>query len=414
MKITQDGIVKQVKIFFLLSLVALLGVTAFCDGQIQLKSNLLSMPVIDDQSYYDNEVIYKDDTLNNPLADLVEPIIDEYVNKGLPGIVVLIDESTNGTYVCAKGVIDLKNNIPIKKNSISRIGSITKMFTGVVILQLFQEDKISLDDKISKYLSQDVIQSIENADQVTIRQLLNHTSGIYNYTDIQDPFKYYSIGNNKDQTSQNCLKLISYRHSYFPPGTGFRYSNSNYLLLGLIIEQVTHKRLKDIFQARIFTPLQLKSTYFDPDHPFPKNLARGYIDINNEKSYLDCTYFDEACRTPDGGVTSCVYDMAAFIKAVFHDRHFLKPTAFEQMTGDMVNASGMGMSGLAIFGDDLGDGVTVYGHSGGHYSYSAELFYLPSKKITFAALVNTSRHFSNSSKTYAEFRLELFKLIANL
>jgi carboxylesterase type B len=83
------------------------------------------------------------------------------------------------------------------------------------------------------------------------------------------------------------------------------------------------------------------------------------------------------------------------------------------MTGNMVDAHKMGMSGLAIFGDDL-NGVPVYGHSGGHYSYSAELFYIPSKKITFAALVNTSRHFSNSSKTYAEFRLKLFKLIANL
>jgi D-alanyl-D-alanine carboxypeptidase len=187
------------------------------------------------------------------------------------------------------------------------------MFTGVVILQLFQEKKISLDDGISKYLSPNIIQSIENADKVTIRQLLNHTSGIYNYTDIQDPIKYYRVGNNKEQTSMNCLKLISYQHSYFPPGTDFRYSNSNFLLLGLIIEKVTHKRLKDVFQERIFTPLQMKSTYYDPDNPFPKNLARGYVDIDNDKSYIDCTYFDEACRTPDGGVVSCVYDMSAFI-----------------------------------------------------------------------------------------------------
>jgi hypothetical protein len=80
----------------------------------------------------------------------------------------------------------------------------------------------------------------------------------------------------------------------------------------------------------------------------------------------------------------------------------------------MVNAKEMGMAGLAIFDGDLGYGLTMYGYSGGHYSYSAELFYIPSKKISFALLVNTSRHFSNSNKVYSEFRLKLFKLIYDL
>ncbi|HBE78003.1 MAG TPA: hypothetical protein DDW65_09525 [Firmicutes bacterium] len=414
MKISQHGIVKSIKLIPLLSFLALFSITAFCDTQIQFKSNLSSMPLIHDQHYYDNKVPYDDDSQNHPLAGLVEPIVDESIAKGLPGVIVLIDEPDYGTYVCAKGVMDIKNHIHIQKNSISRIGSITKMFTGVVTLQLFQEHKISLDDPISKYLAKDIIQSIQNAEQVTIRQLLNHTSGIYNYTDIQDPVKYCKLGNNKEQTILNCLKLIYNHPSYFPPGSSFHYSNSNFLLLGLIIEKVTHQRLNDVFRERIFTPLRLKSTDYDPDHPFPKNLARGYIDINNDKSYIDCTYFDEACRTPDGGVTSCVYDMAAFIKAIFNDRHFLMKSAFEQMTENMFNADEMGMAGLGIFEDDLGNGVSIYGYSGGHYSYSAELFYVPAKKITFACLVNTSRHFTNSSKTYTEFRLRLFRLIASL
>jgi D-alanyl-D-alanine carboxypeptidase len=368
--------------------------------------NLSAMPVIADASYYDNSVSYIDNGGSFPEGKLIEPLLDQAVSSGLPGGVILIDTPEYGTWVCAKGNIDIKNGIPLKKNSMSRIGSITKTFVSVIVLQLNREGRLGLDDPISKFLPGGLVASIENADKATIRQLLNHTSGIFDYADLRrmEPEGLYRAGSNKNLTSANCLKMILGRKANFKPGERASYCNTGYVLLGMIVEAVEKKPIKDVFRERIFAPLGMKSTYYDPDNPIHKETARGYADLSDNGNFVDMTDLDEGCRTPDGGIVSNVYDLSVFVKAIFENRAFLSAEALADMMSDMHKLENRGGVdyGLGLMRFQFGDGTLMYGHSGGHKSYTANLYYFPEKHIAVASLFNSSLLSGRSGKIMNE------------
>jgi D-alanyl-D-alanine carboxypeptidase len=371
-----------------------------------------AMPVVD-ASYYDNPVVYPASNPNHPAAQIAESITAQAVAEGLPGVVLLVSTPQDGTWVSAKGSIDLKNNIPLKPNSLSRIGSITKMFTAVVVHQLVQEGKLSLDDPTSKYLPEDVTHGIENADKATIRQLLGHTSGILNYTDYFDILALYKSGTNQDQTSLKALDWVRGKSAYFAPGTDCRYSNTNYILLGLIAEKVTGKTMKDLYQERIFTPLELKSTYYDPDIPVQRGVARGYVDYP-AGNLTDTTDFEQATRTPDGGIVSNVYDMATFLQALVQDKRLLADAEYAEMTDDFRWDTKLeGLDGLGILKFNMVNGEIAYGYHGGHFAYAAELWYVPERKLTIAYLTNGSSWLGSHLKPLQDFRLRVSGQLVN-
>jgi D-alanyl-D-alanine carboxypeptidase len=362
-------------------------------------------PVIYDTAYYDNTNSYADNSDCHPAAVLLEPLIDRAVSNGLPGAVVLVDTPGAGTWVCARGKIDLDYGIPMKKNSLSRVGSITKIFVSVVILKLSEEGKLSLDDPVSNYLPDSIVRQVENAGCVTIRELLNHTSGIPNYLD------YIPLRSN-GLTPEKCLGFIYGRHAYFKPGKGAYYSNTGYVLLGMIIEALENKPVGEVFNERIFLPLGLKSTYFDPENPVHRETARGYADLDNSGKYTDTTDFDDVTRTPDGGIVSTVYDLAAFIKAVFNDRSFLSESSLAEMTNNFRVETRFNQDyGLGIIRCRLKSGVFMYGHTGGNIGYSAELYYLPSGGTTVACLFNSSMYSGKSAILIQGLWTEILKII---
>jgi D-alanyl-D-alanine carboxypeptidase len=375
-------------------------------------SNMAAMPIVD-ASYYDNPVVYAAPNSDHPAAQIAESITAQAVADGLPGVILLVSTPKDGTWVSAKGSIDLKNNIPLKPNSLSRIGSITKMFTAVVIHQLVQEEKLSLDDLASKYLPDEVTRGIANANKATIRQLLGHTSGIPNYTDYFDIPALYSSGTNKDQTSTKALDWVRGVPAYFAPGTDCLYSNTNYILLGLVAEKVTGKTMQDLYEERIFTPLNMKSTYYDPDAPVQRGVARGYIDYP-AGNLIDTTDFDQATRTPDGGIVSNVYDMATFLQALIQDKRLLSEAEYAEMTSDFRwDAKVGGLDGLGILKFNMVNGEIAYGYHGGHFAYAAELWYVPARELTIAYLTNGSSWVGAHVKPLKDFQLRVSGLLVN-
>lgn len=352
------------------------------------------MPVVD-AGYYDNPVAYAAPDAGHRAAKIVEAITAQAITDGLPGVVMLVNAPEDGAWVSAKGSIDLKNNLPLKPNSLSRIGSITKMFTAVVVHQLAQEGKLSLDDPVSKYLPAAVTRGIANADKATLRQLLGHTSGIVNYTNYFDIHALYTSGTNQALTSAKALDLVRGRPAAFAPGTECSYSNTGYILLGLIAEKVTGQAMKDLYQARLFTPLGLKSTYYDPDVPVQRGVARGYVDYP-AGNLIDTTDFEQGARTPDGGIVSNVYDLAAFIQALAQDQRLLTEAEWAEMTGDFRPDTRLwpgAYDGLGILKVVLPNGGFAYGHSGGHFGYAAEVWYVPTSRLTLVILTNGSSQF---------------------
>src|SRR5690606_40758807 len=168
-----------------------------------------------------------------------------------------------------------------------------KMVTATTVLKLADEGKLNVNDKISSYLQGDIIDKIENADKATIRQLLQHSSGIYNY--IQNlKFQTASLNDFIREWKPNDLLSYAYNQkAYFQPDEDVRYSNTGYIMLGMLIEKIEGKPFYKVFEDKIFIPLGLTMTKFAAEDHVAYGIVRGYIDKYSMLQVTESTYY---CR----------------------------------------------------------------------------------------------------------------------
>ncbi|MBV1850730.1 serine hydrolase domain-containing protein [Catellatospora tritici] len=211
----------------------------------------------------------------------IQAIMD---NMSVPGAVVMITSPEQGDWTQTFGRQAVVGNAPVTVDDRFRIGSNTKTMTGTVLLQLAQEGKIGLDDPVSKYQPQ-----VPNGDNITIAQLLEMRSGLYNYS--EDEQFNARIDNDPGYVWQpeELLSIAFAKPPYFAPGAGFHYSNTNLILAGLIIEQLTGGTLQDAYQQRIFGPLGLGQTLLPPaaDASIPAPHPQGYMFGTNVSTLND-------------------------------------------------------------------------------------------------------------------------------
>jgi D-alanyl-D-alanine carboxypeptidase len=334
-----------------------------------------------------------DCTANNSFENAqYQQLLDEIVGNGVPGIMMCVYKPDEGAWVGAAGKADLKNNVDLKSCDITRVGSTVKMFTAVTVLQLAEEGKLDLDDRASQYLSTATIKNIENADVATIRQLLHHSSGIYNY--IQNlQFQTASLNDLfKEWKPDELLRYARNKSAYFEPGTDVRYSNTNYVLLGEIIEKITGKPFYEVFEEKIFTPLQLNATSFAATDHVPTGIIRGYIDLYSNLNVINATYYSGwDYYTADGGLISNPYDMFVFLKALMEEKVISAPMLEEMMQWKAPKEQDSEFFdiayGLGIFKMDTPFGE-AYFHSGDAIGYYANMLYLPEKQVYIVWAVN--------------------------
>ncbi|GAA1199880.1 serine hydrolase domain-containing protein [Pseudonocardia alaniniphila] len=197
-----------------------------------------------------------------PASDLdtrLRPIITEAMrDMSVPGVVVLV-RTPAGQYLEAFGTRRVGTDEPVEVGDHFRIGSNTKTMTGTVVLQLVQEGRIGLSDPVAKYQPR-----VPNGADITIAQMLDMRSGLYNYSELESFNRAMDEDPGKVWQPQELVALALAQPPYFAPGQGFHYSNTNTVLLGMIIEQITGQKLENVFQERIFTPLGLRNTVFPP------------------------------------------------------------------------------------------------------------------------------------------------------
>ena len=293
-------------------------------------------------------------------------------NKAMGSLVIVKDGKVLYTRAIGYGQINGMEKKPLTMASRFRIGSITKMFTAAMILQLVEEGKLKLTDTLDKFFPQ-----VPNARKITIVQILAHRSGIPNVRREQS-----SQGNvnTTPMTKDEHLALIVKATPDFEPDTKPLYSNSGYFLLGLIIEKVTGKSYEEALQAKIASKIGLKDTY----------TATGNIDVNKNESL---TYFKipggDWKQVPEthpsilfsaGAIVSTPSDLAKFIQALF-DGKIVSKSSLDQMK-TMRDGEGLGMVLFAFAGKDF------YGHTGGADNYGAWLAYLPEEKLAVAYTTN--------------------------
>ena len=287
-------------------------------------------------------------------------------NKAMGSLTLAKDGNVLYTRSIGYSQINGTEKKPLTAATKYRIGSITKMFTAVMIFQLVEEGKLKLTDTLDKFFPQ-----IPNATKITIAQILAHRSGIH---DLEADGSWGMQPRTKDE----MLALIAKGQPDFEPDAKHPYSNSGYFLLGFILEKVTGKPYQEALKERITSKIGLKDTY----------LATGNIDVNKNEAltYMYIGGWKQAPETDSsilfgaGAIVSTPTDLAKFIQALF-DLKLVSQESLDQMK-TMRDGEGMGMEPFTFAGK------TFYGHTGGGDNYGAWLAYLPEEKLAVAYTTN--------------------------
>ncbi|UZR98302.1 serine hydrolase domain-containing protein [Chondrinema litorale] len=328
---------------------------------------------------------------NHPDNERFQELIEEIASSGVPGIMMTIRNS-NGVWSGATGKADLANNVDLLPCNITRVGSTVKTFTAVTIMLLHEEGKLDLDDQISEYLPASYLEGLENTDKATVRQLLQHSSGIYNYI-VNLQFQTASLNDlTKTWKKEELLAYARGQKALFAPGTDVQYSNTNYILLGDIIEQVTGKKYYEVFAEKIFVPYELYATDCAAENPVPEGIVRGYVDFYSNLNVINSTYYSGwDYFTADGGLISNSADLNTFLNELFHG-NILSQNSLKEMTNwiapnEQDEEEYETFYGLGIFKINTAFGP-AYIHSGDAIGYFASMVYFPEKDITISWAVN--------------------------
>jgi CubicO group peptidase (beta-lactamase class C family) len=289
-------------------------------------------------------------------------------NKAMGSIAI----SKNGQVVYSNAigyaVLNEKEMVPSTINTRYRIGSITKMFTGVIIFRLAEEKKLSLDDKLDKYFP-----SVKNASKISIGQLLNHRSGIHNFT----ADSLYLSYNQHPKTQQQLVDIIAASPADLEPDSIASYSNSNYLLLGFIAEQVTKKTYSRLVKEMITDKIDLPDTYVGGQPNIKNRECYSYSFVNGWKQE---TVTDMSIPGAAGAIVSTSTGLVKFIDALFAGK-LVSPASLEKMK-TLRDRYGMAMFGIPFY-EKKG-----FGHNGGIDGFSSMLTYFPADSLAIAYCSN--------------------------
>lgn len=241
-----------------------------------------------------------------PLPDTVQEQVDEAVKYRLDGIIVYVDRSGKAPALYSAGWKDRANRVPADPQALFKIASISKLYIAAAATKLVNNHVLSLDDTLADRLPA-LVGRIENADRITLRMLLQHRSGIPNFTD-QDEFDW-----SKRQADPNeNLKLVLDKPADFAPDARHRYSNTNYLLIGAILDKVLGYSHQQYIEREILSPLGLTHTYGVFSQVDPEEVASGYhYQIDADLKELDY-------ETPGGSMIATAQDVGIFLRAL-HD-----------------------------------------------------------------------------------------------
>lgn len=304
--------------------------------------------------------------------------------RGAPGAVVLID-APQARFAGATGVSDRVTKTPLQPDDAFQIGSITKMFTATVILQLAEEGVLTLDDPLSAWLP-DAAAGLPYGDQITLRHLLQHTSGVFNYTDDVDMLNAYLTNPTQTIEPQAIIdQIIVLGKSVFEPGTDLSYSNTNYILLGLVIEAATGTSYAETLRSRVLEPVGMTHTFLKDLEPATSDVVHGYI--RNGTLWMDVTDWNLSWAWAAGALVSTPSDLALFVRALFNGDLFASDETLAAMLD--VEASGSHQYGLGIMRDEWPGSQTIaWGHDGGTPGYISSLRYAPELDLVAVMLTN--------------------------
>ncbi|MFF4485065.1 serine hydrolase domain-containing protein [Streptomyces sp. NPDC001544] len=299
--------------------------------------------------------------------------VEAQVEVGVTGVTATAKDA-HGTWSVTAGVGNLRTGAPRSAEDRYRVGSITKTFVATVLLQLEAEGRLSLDDKVEKWLPGVVRGHGHDGRDITVRQLLNHTSGVYDYTSDEDFARTYFakdgfFRHRYDTLTPRQLVAVAMRHKPdFAPGTSWNYSNTNYVLAGMVIRSVTGHSYAEEITRRIIAPLRLTATSLPGTQaalPRPSSRAYGKLADTATGPTYDVTRLNPSMASSAGEMISDSDDLTRFYRALLRGRLLPSEQLKEMKTTVTVEGAPNLRYGLGLADIALSCGVHVWGHGGG-------------------------------------------------
>ena len=308
---------------------------------------------------------------------------------GSPGAVVLVHDA-QGTRSGVGGYANLRTKERMRADHAFRVGSITKTFVATVVLQLAAEEALGLDDSVEQWLPG----LVPNGQAITLRQLLNHTSGIFNYTE-DEALNRSLVRNPLRVLTPAELVAVATKHGPgFAPGAGWSYSNTGYIVLGLAVEKAGAAPLEQQLRQRIFEPLGLARTSLPAVASLPRPAAHGYLPPGNGVvatrggKPADVTAWSPTWAWAAGALVSTAGDLARFYGALLGGE-LLQPEQLREMRTAVATGGGSSRYGLGLASDRLQCGP-AFGHTGGVPGYTSIAYSSEDGSRQVIVLINTS------------------------
>lgn len=293
-------------------------------------------------------------------------------HKKITGVVLAVKNPPCGLRILTSGGKDLD---PTK---LQRIGSITKTYVAAVILSLVSEGAIALDDPLSKWVS-----TVPNGENISIRQLLQHESGLFNYTDDTD-FLTQALTTDTSYTPQQLVDVSIAHPVYGPPGSEWHYSNTNFVLLGMIAESVGKKPIAALVRERVLTKLGANETFFDGEEAVHGTLATGLSSTNADLTHA----YGLSWAWAAGAMVATPSDLVLWIERLGNGSFYDAATQSEVVTTVPTSQASMGYGlGMMVLSNAATGGAGAgYGHGGDIPGYHSQAFYFPDSKTTIASI----------------------------
>lgn len=311
----------------------------------------------------------------------VDSIFSDWSKSDVPGCALGIIKDGELIYAKGYGLANMEYDIPNSDSSVFRIGSTSKQFTAACVILLAEQGKLSLDDNL-KMIFPDFP---DYAEKITIRHLLNHTSGIRDYLMIA---YLKGLGDDDFYTDADVMNWLTNQSDLnFQPGDEFLYSNSGYWLLGQIVNKVSGKNMADFARDELFSPLGMNHTHFHNDHTqIVKNRASGYAPSDDKGYKISMTTLD---MIGDGGIFTTINDIKKW------DDAFYKSEVLSRKFWSMMTQKGILNSGEVIdyaSGLDIGEykGLKTIRHGGAFVGFRADLLRFPEQRLSIAIFANRS------------------------
>jgi D-alanyl-D-alanine carboxypeptidase len=311
--------------------------------------------------------------------------LNQIVARGAPGAVAYVRDA-RGTWRGASGFADRERRARMTPSHAFRIGSITKSFVAALALELVADRKLALDDTVEEWLPG----VVPNGSNITLRHLLNHTSGIFNFTEVPALIDTYRADPLHTWTPLDLVRLAVANPPAFPPGEEWGYSNTNYVVLGLIVEAATGQALETLLRERLFTPLGLSRTSFPSQPALAEPYAHGYLPPWNPITgrWVDATAVSPSFAWAAGAIVSTPDDVARFYRELLGGRLLRAPLLTEMRTLAFR---------LSRFGYGLGLEVQrlnyscarAWGHTGSIFGYQTFAFNTLNGRRQVVLMVNT-------------------------